>query len=273
MKGLHYMKKTWIKSISLSLAFLLGFGVLATTFAVASKENTPVNVDAATTTTATLTYSDVLANALDTYKAKTWGDWGWWKVPKKNGEIYAGDNTYFVNNKAYTDGATKIDFSISFKDGYVIPRIEMVAVTLARNSNSFSWTIADYCYNNNPPYKVYLEDTTSGERHIIESMTLTYTFTKYTVSLNSNGGTGGLSSVKVPYNRAMPTISSANLPTRDGYVFQGYYDTSADTGGTQYYKANGTSAKTLSTSRFCAIPPFLSFAVLKNVFNPVRNHL
>ena len=240
------MKKTWIKSISLSLAFLLGFGVLATTFAVASKENTPVNVDAATTTTATLTYSDVLANALDTYKAKTWGDWGWWKVPKKNGEIYAGDNTYFVNNKAYTDGATKIDFSISFKDGYVIPRIEMVAETLARNSNSFSWTVTDDYYNHTPPYKVYFEDTTSGERHIIESMTLTYTFTKYTVSLNSNGGTGGLSSVKVPYNRAMPTISSSNLPTRDGYVFQGYYDTSADTGGNKYYNANGSSAKTFT---------------------------
>ena len=29
MKGLHYMKKTWIKSISLSLACLLGFGVLS----------------------------------------------------------------------------------------------------------------------------------------------------------------------------------------------------------------------------------------------------
>lgn len=246
MKGLHYMKKTWIKSISLSLAFLLGFGVLATTFAVASKENAPVEVDAATTTTATLTYSDVLAHARSDYKKTEWGDWQWWKVIKSSGDIVAGDNTYFVNNKAYTDGATKIDFSISFKDGYVIPRIEMVAVTLARNSNSFSWTIEDDYYNQNPPYKVYFEDTTSGERHKIESMTLTYTFTKYTVSLNSNGGTGGLSSVNVPYNRAMPTISSSNLPTRNGYVFQGYYDTNADTGGNKYYNANGTSAKTFT---------------------------
>lgn len=240
------MKKTWIKSISLSLACLLGFGVLATTFAVASKKNTPVKVDAATTTTATLTYSDVLAHARSDYKKTEWGDWQWWKVIKSSGDIVAGDNTYFVNNKAYTDGATKIDFSISFKDGYVIPRIEMVAVTLARNSNSFSWTIEDDYYNQNPPYKVYFEDTTSGERHAIESMTLTYTFTKYTVSLNSNGGTGGLSSVNVPYNRAMPTISSSNLPTRNGYVFQGYYDTNADTGGNQYYKANGTSARTFT---------------------------
>ncbi len=246
MKGRYYMKKTWIKSISLSLACLLGCGVLTTALAVNNKQSNPVEVDAATTTTATLTYSDVLANARSDYKKTVWGDWQWWKVPKKDGEIYAGDNTYFVNNKAYSDGATKIDFSISFKDGYVVPRIEMVATTLATNSNSFSWTIGDTYYNQNPPYKVYLEDTTSGERHIIESFTITYTFTKYKITLNSNGGTGGLSSVLNPYNRAMPTISSSNLPTREGYVFQGYYDTSASTGGNKYYNANGTSAKTFT---------------------------
>lgn len=240
------MKKSWIKSISLSLACLLGFGLFTTNLVVASKEDSPVKVDAATTTTATLTYSDVLANARSDYKKTTWGNWEWWKVPKKDGAIYAGDNTYFVNSRAYTDGATKIDFSISFTDGYVIPRIEMVATTLATNSNSFSWTITDSYYNENPPKRIYFEDTASGERHIIKSLTITYTFTKYTVSLNSNGGTGGLSSVQVPYNRAMPTISSSNLPTREGYTFQGYYDTSASTGGTKYYNANGTSAKTFT---------------------------
>ena len=210
------MKKTWIKSISLSVACLLGFGVLTANLAVNNEQNNPIKVDAVTTTTATLTYSDVLAHARSDYKKTVWGDWEWWKVPKKDGEIYAGDNTYFVNSRAYTDGATKIDLSISFKDGYVVPRMEMIAETLATNSNSFSWTIIDDYYNYDPPKSVYFEDTTSGERHPIESFTITYTFTKYTVSLNSNGGTGGLSSVLVPYNRAMPTISSSNLPTREG---------------------------------------------------------
>ncbi len=240
------MKKSIIRKVRISFTCILGFGLSATTFVFASKQDTPKVADAATTTTATLTYSDVLAHARSDYKATTWGDWGWWKVPKKDGVISACHNTYFVNNKAYTDGATKIDFSISFKDGYVIPRIEMVAVTIATNSNSFSWTIADDYYNQNPPYKVYFEDNNDHYYHEIESFTITYTFTKYKITLNSNGGTGGLSSVQNPYNRAMPTISASNLPTREGYTFQGYYDTSASTGGNQYYKANGTSARTFT---------------------------
>jgi len=246
MKGRDNMKKTWIKSISLTLASFLGLGFLATTLVVASKQSSPIEADAATTTTATLTYSDVFANARSDYKKTTWGNWEWWKVTKKSDALYAGHNTYFVNSRAYTDGATKIDFSISFTDGYVIPRIEMVAETLATNSNSFSWTIIDSYYNQNPPYKVYFEDNNDHSTHVIQSLTVTYTFTKYKITLNSNGGTGGLSSVQTPYNRAMPTISSSNLPTREGYTFQGYYDTSASTGGNKYYNANGTSAKTFT---------------------------
>jgi uncharacterized repeat protein (TIGR02543 family) len=64
---------------------------------------------------------------------------------------------------------------------------------------------------------------------------------KYTVTLNANGGSGGTTSVTAQYSRAMP---SATMPTRPGYAFAGYYDTSADTGGTQYYTASGTSART-----------------------------
>ena len=121
-----------------------------------------------------MTYSDVLAHARSDYKKTTWGNWEWWKVPKSSGDILAGENTYFVNSKAYTDGATKIDFSISFKDGYVVPRITMVGTNLATNSNSFSWTITDTYYNENPPKKIYLEDDTSSERHIIDTLTITY---------------------------------------------------------------------------------------------------
>jgi uncharacterized repeat protein (TIGR02543 family) len=63
---------------------------------------------------------------------------------------------------------------------------------------------------------------------------------KYTVTLNKNGGTGGTSSVSAIYGSAMPSIA---IPTYAGYTFQGYYDSSASTGGTKYYNANGTSAR------------------------------
>ena len=63
----------------------------------------------------------------------------------------------------------------------------------------------------------------------------------YTVELNPNGGTGGTTSVRATFGSPMPTI---NLPTRTGYTFMGFYDTQAQTGGTQYYTSAGASART-----------------------------
>ena len=61
----------------------------------------------------------------------------------------------------------------------------------------------------------------------------------YTVILDKNGGSSGTASVTATYGSAMPSIS---LPYRNGYTFVGYYDTNSDTGGTQYYNADGSSA-------------------------------
>lgn len=64
----------------------------------------------------------------------------------------------------------------------------------------------------------------------------------YTVTLNKNGGpANGTNSVSATYGKAMP---SATMPTRLGYTFAGYYNTSATSGGTQYYTAAGASART-----------------------------
>ena len=61
---------------------------------------------------------------------------------------------------------------------------------------------------------------------------------QYTVTLNKQSGTGGTSSVTATYLAAMPSITA---PTRTGYTFNGYFD--ADSGGTKYYNADGSSAK------------------------------
>ncbi|MDR1281574.1 MAG: InlB B-repeat-containing protein [Opitutaceae bacterium] len=71
------------------------------------------------------------------------------------------------------------------------------------------------------------------------------TATTYTVTLNANGGSGGTASVTATANAAMP---SATAPTRTGYIFAGYYNTSASTGGTQYYTAAMASAHTWDTA-------------------------
>ena len=66
----------------------------------------------------------------------------------------------------------------------------------------------------------------------------------YTVSFNANNGSGGQSAdVTATYGSNMPSISTTK-PTRTGYTFGGWYDTSASSGGTQYYTAAGASART-----------------------------
>lgn len=59
----------------------------------------------------------------------------------------------------------------------------------------------------------------------------------YTVTLNAEGGTGGSTSATATFDAALPNIT---IPTRDGYVFKGYY-TGTDGTGTQYYDTNGSS--------------------------------
>ena len=61
-----------------------------------------------------------------------------------------------------------------------------------------------------------------------------------TVTLDRQPGSGGTDSVTATYGSAMPT--PITIPTRIGYTFDGYYEhTFGD--GTQYYNADGTSAR------------------------------
>lgn len=55
----------------------------------------------------------------------------------------------------------------------------------------------------------------------------------YTVTLDFQGGTGGSSSVTATYDNSMP---NATAPTREGYVFKGYFS-ATDGLGAKYYDA------------------------------------
>lgn len=85
-------------------------------------------------------------------------------------------------------------------------------------------------------------DVSSGS---LRSTTLTGPayVTKYTVTYNRNGGTGGTESASVTYGGAYPGIT---VPTRTGFTFNGYF--SAASGGTRYYNANGTAATTAAVT-------------------------
>lgn len=81
---------------------------------------------------------------------------------------------------------------------------------------------------------------------VTSATTATANFTRtgksYVITLNNQAATtAGAASVTAVYNSAMPSIA-ANLPSKTGYTFGGYYTATAG-GGTQYYTAAGASAK------------------------------
>ena len=70
-----------------------------------------------------------------------------------------------------------------------------------------------------------------------------------TVTLNANGGTGSDQTVTATYDASMPLTTTASTAlvapkAPAGKTFRGYYDTDASSGGTQYYTATLTSART-----------------------------
>ena len=64
------------------------------------------------------------------------------------------------------------------------------------------------------------------------------------VTLGKNGGTGGDNFVTCTKGQPMP---KRTMPTKSGYVFDGYWTTTG-TGGVKYYNADGTSAHTWDKS-------------------------
>ena len=115
--------------------------------------------------------------------------------------------------------------------------------------------------------KYYNADGTSAKNwdkdpDITISLYARWTAATYTVSFNHQGGTSSLVSKTATYNAAMPALSSSELPTRTAYRFDGYYD--AAEGGTKYYNANGSSARSwnkTSNTTLYAHWTLLSFTV------------
>ncbi len=67
-----------------------------------------------------------------------------------------------------------------------------------------------------------------------------WTVNTYAVTFDMQGGDAGSTSTTATYDAAMPAIT---VPERTGYTFGGYF-TETNGGGTQYYNADGSSART-----------------------------
>ena len=64
-----------------------------------------------------------------------------------------------------------------------------------------------------------------------------WTANTYTITFDTEGGSGGTTSATATYEEVFPSIT---IPSRTGYSFSGYY-TESDGSGTQYYSASGES--------------------------------
>ena len=126
-------------------------------------------------------------------------------------------------NRFYKDNNTRLrhtTMSSNYGTDYVL-------ITATNGSNSSATGTADYTITNSQP--------------------------TVTVTLNANGGSGGTGSVQIAQGTAAANYPSITLPTRSGYTFLGFYDTSATSGGTQYYNMNGAGATTFDKTSACTL--------------------
>ena len=143
-------------------------------------------------------------------------------------------NQYTVtlnNQNASTAGTTSVTATYD---------ASMPAITVPTRTG---YTFGGYYFGTNGGgTKYYNADGTSATAWIAAydaTLYAKWTANEYTVTLDMQGGDGGSTAATATYDAAMPAIT---VPTRTGYIFCGYY-AETNGGGTQYYYADGTSAK------------------------------
>ena len=171
-------------------------------------------------------------------------------TPTKEHYNFAGwfDNANLTGNeiKQITKGSTgdKIfyakwtpkEYSITYNELHGVAHTNPTKYTIESETITFSTPTSErtgYSFSHWTPASLAKGSTGN------QTVTANWTANTYTVTFDQQSGTGGTSSVTATYNAAMPSIT---IPTRTGYTFGGYY-TAINGGGTQYYNANGTSAK------------------------------
>ena len=146
-------------------------------------------------------------------------------------------NTYTVKfDKNGGSGGQSTDVTATYNAA--MPAINTTAPTKS------GYTFAGWYDAKTGGTKYYNADGTSAKNYDKASGTTLYarwTANTYTVKFDKNGGSGGQSAdVTATYDAEMPTINTT-APTKSGYTFAGWYD--AVSGGTKYYNADGTSAR------------------------------
>src|SRR5574344_2023039 len=148
-----------------------------------------------------------------------------------------GDRTYTAN---WTINTYTVTFNANGGSDVASQKVnyEGKATTPAaptRTGYTFSGWYSDNALTNTIDFATY---TVTGDVTLYAK----WTANQYTVTLDDQSATtAGQGSVNATYDAAMTKLST--LPAKTGYTFGGYYS-EINGGGTQYYKADGTSATT-----------------------------
>ena len=216
-------------------------------------------------TTLTLNGNGGTSYSRGSYYNKTWGFVGGVSDSSRTGYSFKGWGTSSTASSYITSAVLSSYVSYSDAQYYALWTANRYTVTLDRQgaTNGSGSTTATYdsaMPSITPPTKTgytfqgyytspngggtryYNSNGTSARNYDIANSTTLYAYwtaNTYKISLDRQGATNGSSSVTATYGSVMPSIS---VPTKTGYIFQGYY-TSTNGGGTKYYNSTGTSAR------------------------------
>jgi len=170
---------------------------------------------------------------------------GWFTGTNGSGAQYTSTTVYTStsNITLYAQWTTNPVYSISTSSnpssggttsggGSIVSGTSCIVSATASSGYSFvNWTENGGVVSTDASYSF----TVTGDRNLIAN----FNANTYTITLDSQSGTGGSTSITVTYNGAMPT---ATAPTKTGYTFGGYY-TGTNGTGTQYYDASMGSVR------------------------------
>ena len=175
----------------------------------------------------------ITANAKNGYQFEEWS------ITNGNGSFTSttATTTTFKPTVASTIQAnfSPINYTITYENLYGVSHSNPTTYNIETTTITFASPTSErtgYTFNGWNPASIAQGSTNN------KTVTAQWTAKTYTVTLDANGGTSSTTSVTATYDAEMPKITP---PTRTGYTFNGYFD--AQSGGTKYYKADGTSAQ------------------------------
>ena len=264
------MKKSFLKTLSISLAALMGLGGLAG-LAFSSKKEANLVKAVDEELVAELNSSDIakMSVGLTSYN----NSYGTWVIDPQVGGIPESKDLFSMQGA--DTGGSGVGASVTIDTGREnLTRVEVTYSAMTIGGGTYKPRIFIYrgkpggkygeydykCVNNDIPNTATTSTLNLSElstpsvnkdRIRISFDILEKTMTIFavhnikiygeplcdTVTLDKQNGSGGTSSIDAYPGKAMPSIS---LPSRTGYTFGGYY-TGTNGGGTQYYSNTGAS--------------------------------